>query len=44
MSLTPYLTDLANGEWVYCDFAQKDARTAQGFCQFCGSTKHKATR
>jgi hypothetical protein len=25
---------------VYCDFANKVARTADGFCEFCGQTTH----
>lgn len=39
-----YLADLADGEWVFCDFADQDARTADGFCQFCGSTNHDKAR
>lgn len=36
-----YLADLAEGDDVWCDWASKPARTADGFCQFCGSTQHK---
>jgi hypothetical protein len=39
-----YLSDLAVGEWVWCTFAKKEARTADGFCQFCGSTGHKKVK
>lgn len=38
-----YLADLADGEWVWCGFADREARTADGFCQFCGSTEHAPT-
>lgn len=36
-----YFADLAAGQWVWCPFAEKEARTADGFCQFCGKTDHK---
>lgn len=39
-----YVADLANGADVWCDWADKPARTADGFCQFCGSTKHRPAR
>lgn len=35
-----YVSDLAAGIWVWCDFVNQEARTADGFCQFCGSTGH----
>jgi len=38
-----YVADLAEGEDVWCDWAAKVARTADGFCQFCGSTEHPPT-
>ena len=35
-----YNTDLAAGEWVYCPMTEDIERTADGFCQSCGSTSH----
>ena len=35
-----YLSDLAAGTWVWCDYTNQEARTADGFCQFCGKTDH----
>lgn len=40
---SPYLRHLAEGTWVYCDFVKQEARTADGFCQYCGSTSHRRT-
>lgn len=40
--MVEYIADLANGKDVWCTWAQKPARTADGFCQWCGSTKHDA--
>jgi hypothetical protein len=37
-----WLADLADGQDVWCTFAQRPARTADGFCQFCGNTNHVA--
>lgn len=36
-----YSRALAAGTWVWCDFVDQLARTADGFCQWCGSTEHK---
>ena len=42
-----YVSDLAEGTWVVCDDpdlwggGSEIARTAAGFCQFCGSTAHR---
>lgn len=39
--MAEYLADLAEGEDVWCDFAERVARTADGHCQFCGKTDHE---
>lgn len=31
-----------NGAEVWCDFAEQNAWTNDGFCQFCGSRDHAA--
>lgn len=36
-----YIADLADGDDVWCDFAERVARTADGHCQFCGKTDHE---
>lgn len=36
-----YNEDLARGSWVWCSFAKKEAKTANGFCFYCGSTDHE---
>jgi len=33
--------ELQTGQVVHCDFAGREARTADGFCEFCGSTAHQ---
>lgn len=35
-----YVRDLAAGQDVWCDWADSVARTADGFCQYCGRTDH----
>lgn len=30
-----------NGVAVWCDFAEREAYTNDGFCQYCGDTDHK---
>ena len=36
-----YQRKLREGETVWCDFAEREARTADRFCEFCGSTEHQ---
>jgi len=31
------------GTEVWCPFAEREAYTNDGFCQFCGSTTHQPT-
>lgn len=35
-----YAAALAAGTDVFCDFADRPARTAEGHCEFCGSRTH----
>ena len=30
-----------DGVEVWCDYADREAMTNKGFCQYCGSTEHK---
>jgi hypothetical protein len=39
-----YRALLNDGPRVYCDFAECEARTADGFCEFCGRTNHPASQ
>lgn len=39
--LAQYVQDLADGADVWCDRFKEIARTADGFCQFCGRTDHQ---
>jgi hypothetical protein len=33
-----------DGRTVWCSFAQQEAHTNDGFCQFCGATDHRMPR
>jgi len=40
--MAEYQRKLWQGEVVFCDWSDRPARTADGFCEWCGSTEHVA--